>query len=347
MLEIIRTCDELKRRDYFTEAACAELARPMAEHVLEQAAGGGWDVRPLQFGPPRMVDASHDASGTWIAKNPYAGQSPWIRIRAGPGSPRRRQRKPRPGRSRPRHAFPARRHGVAGAGPNRGPVARRKRPDGGGAFCYRAENRGKAVSGWSRLTLALPKPLDLTRHRRLGRVDTHRGAWRNSQRAAGRRPTPGAIIISRSTAAAGGTSCSIRPRTDRFYDYGWPYSFTDLMYTCWNVYNGVKHVHLYYNGLPPGSKTACWIGRIEALEERRCRSRRRRLETGGQKIVFPVSLKPDEYLEMDFTGRCRHFDPNGGVLGDVKPEGSLRLAPGENRCVSRAHPARRLRPGRK
>ena len=58
MLEIIRTCDELKRRDYFTEAACAELARPMAEHVLERAADGGWDLRPLQFGPPRVVDAA-------------------------------------------------------------------------------------------------------------------------------------------------------------------------------------------------------------------------------------------------------------------------------------------------
>ena len=45
MREIIRTCDELKRRNYFSEAACAELRRPMAEHMLERAADGavtGW-----------------------------------------------------------------------------------------------------------------------------------------------------------------------------------------------------------------------------------------------------------------------------------------------------------------
>ncbi len=58
MREIIRTCDELKRRNYFSEAACAELRRPMAEHVLERAADGGWDLRPLQFGPSRVVDAA-------------------------------------------------------------------------------------------------------------------------------------------------------------------------------------------------------------------------------------------------------------------------------------------------
>ena len=57
------------------------------------------------------------------------------------------------------------------------------------------------------------------------------------------------------------------PEERRFYDYRWPYPWTDLFYTCWPVYNQVKKIDLYYNGLPPGSKTACWIGRIEALEE--------------------------------------------------------------------------------
>ena len=39
MLDIIRTCDELKRRNYFSEEACAELSRPMAEHTLDRADG--------------------------------------------------------------------------------------------------------------------------------------------------------------------------------------------------------------------------------------------------------------------------------------------------------------------
>ena len=35
--------------------------------------------------------------------------------------------------------------------------------------------------------------------------------------------------------------------------------------------------------------------------------------------------------ELDWAGRCRHFDPNGAVLADVRPQGGLRLVPGDNR----------------
>ena len=55
------------------------------------------------------------------------------------------------------------------------------------------------------------------------------------------------------------------------------------------------------------------------------------IEAAGQKLVFPVSLQPDEYLESDWSGGVRHFDPNGAVLGHVTPQGTLRLAAGENR----------------
>jgi hypothetical protein len=43
-----------------------------------------------------------------------------------------------------------------------------------------------------------------------------------------------------------------------------------------------------------------------------------------------VDLQPEEYLELDFWGRCRHFDPNGKVLGEVKPTGRLVLSKGTN-----------------
>ncbi len=84
MLQIIRDCDELKRRDYFTEAACAELAKPMAEHLLERAADGGWDLRPLKFGPARVVDASRADQSQWTYSNPHDAQTPWLRIRRAP-----------------------------------------------------------------------------------------------------------------------------------------------------------------------------------------------------------------------------------------------------------------------
>jgi len=329
MLDIIRTCDELKRRDYFTEQACAELARPMAEHVLQRTADGHWDIHPLQFGPPRVVDASRTEASAWVVKNPYGGQTPWLRIRA------RTALAPAGAKENivladSSGGVPFKPDGAASAELVQSvEPSPEKSPDGGAAFCYRAENRGKTASAWTRLTLSLPKPLDLTTHRRLG-------LWIRTE-------GPGGIL---NVQLAGtdarrdhyipvtprGWTCVVLdpPEEDRFFDYQWPYSFTDLMYTCRNIYAGVKQLHLYYNGLPPGAQATCWIGRIEALEERPLPLSSPALESGAQKIVFPAALKPDEYLEMDFAGRCRHFDPNGGLVAEVKPQGGLRLEPGES-----------------
>jgi hypothetical protein len=329
MLDIIRTCDELKRRDYFTEAACAELVKPMAEHVLERLPDGNWTLQPLQFGPPRVVDAGSGESGRWTYKNPYAEQTPWLRIRARTALAPYGAKKnlvladPRGGATfQPGDTASA--ELVQAVEPST-----EKTPDGAGSFCYRAENRAKTGSAWCRATLAFPKPLNLSGHRRLG-------LWIRSE-------TPGGILNVQLAATdarrdhyipldgQGWSYVVLDPPEDsRFYDYPWPYSFTDLMYTCWNVYHGVKELNLYFNGLPPGAKARCWIGRIEALEERPLPLVSPALATGGRKIVFPVSVKADEYLEMEPNGRCRHFDPNGGLVGEVKPQGVLRLTAGDN-----------------
>ena len=125
MLRIIRDCDELKRRDYFTEAARAELARPMAEHVLERAADGGWELRPLKFGPAHVVDAARADRSRWTYANPHAAQTPWLRIRAplGPGA-FRSEGEHRAGRAEGRRGTEGRRFGVGRSAANRRAVAR-------------------------------------------------------------------------------------------------------------------------------------------------------------------------------------------------------------------------------
>jgi len=328
MRDIIRTCDELKRRNYFTEEACAGLAKPMAEHVLERSPDGQWDLRPLQFGPPRVVDAS-GPSARWTCKNPYTEQSPWVRIRARTALAAYGGKKSLV-LADPHGGVPFQTRDAASAELVQAvePSAE-KAPDGTSTFCYWAENRAKTRSAWCRASVAFPKPLNLSRHRRLG-------LWIRSE-------SPGGILNVQLAATdarrdhyipLGGQGWSYvvldPPEDSRFYDYSWPYSFTDLFYTCWGVYGGVKELNLYFNGLPPGAKARCWIGRIEALEERSLPLVSPALEAAGHKIAFPISLKPDEYLEMEPGGRCRHFDPNGGLVGEVKPQGTLRLAAGDN-----------------
>ena len=327
--EIIRTCDELKRQNYFTEKACAELIRPMAEHLLERAADGGWDLRPWQFGPSRVADAKREQSNPWNYRNPYAGQTPWVRIRA------QTTLAPYGAKENIVLADPEKPTALVASGTASPELIQNieaspeKTPDGSKSLCYRAENRGKKTSGWCRLTLTLPKPLNLTKHRRLGLwIRTEgQGGILNVQLVGKDVRRDHYITLGKS----GWSYCVLdMPEEDRFYNYAWPYSFTDLFYTCWAAYHNVRELNLYYNGLPAGSTTTCWIGRIEALSETSAPLDHPGLESGGQKIIFPVTLKPDEYLEMGFDGRCRQFEPNGGLVGEIQPQGKLSLGAGDS-----------------
>jgi hypothetical protein len=63
-------------------------------------------------------------------------------------------------------------------------------------------------------------------------------------------------------------------------------------------------------------------------------------------VRFPAELQPDEYVELDFAGKCRHYSPNGKVLRDIIPVGMLKMPLGsstlqlscatEGECTTRA-----------
>jgi len=328
MLEIIRTCDELKRRDYFTPEVRLELARPMVEHVLEATPAGRWQVSPLQYGPPVVVDAKGD-SGEWTYANPHGQQRPWLRIRV--------RSRLAPYSSPDNLVLADFAEGIPFAPKDTASTeltqsvepSTEKTPDGASAFCYRAKNAGQGRSAWTRLSMTLPKPLDLPTHRRLGlwvRGDGAGGIL-NVQLVQGYGFRDHYVPLD----YTGWRFQVLDPPEDaRFYNYSWPYNFIDVMYWVFQ-YGGVSGVNLYYNDLPAGAETACLIGRIEALREYASPLVSPALECAGRTVTFPASLKPEEYVEMDWAGACRHFDRNGGLLEEVQPQGELLLAPGDNR----------------
>ncbi len=87
---------------------------------------------------------------------------------------------------------------------------------------------------------------------------------------------------------------------------------------------------LYFNGLPPGAEADCYVGRIEALHELPGALRNPSLKVGQSEMRFPIELQPDEYVEYDFAGKCRHYSPNGKVLAEVTPIGELKVPSGSN-----------------
>ncbi|MBI2297478.1 MAG: hypothetical protein HYU66_00755 [Armatimonadetes bacterium] len=332
MLDIIRTCDDLKRRRYFSPAARAELVRPRAEHTLERAADGGWDLRSVSYDPPRAVDATRPDEREWASTNPYAEQTPFVRLRA------RTALAPAGAEGNLVLADPARGDVLKADGTAAPELVQsvepsdEKTPDGGASFCYRVENRGAKRSDWAKLTLPLAPAPNLTKHRRLA-------VWVRAE-------APGGILNVQLQHSGGDPGLRDhylaldrpgwihhlldQPEDVRFYDYRWPYNFMPLMYTPHFVYHAATELNLYLNGLPAGGKAVCWIGRIEALAEKSLPLVSPALSVGEQKLTFPVTLQPDEYVELGYDGRCRHYEPDGKVLAEVQPAGRLRLATGEH-----------------
>ena len=331
MLEIIRACDELKRKDYFTPQACAELIRPRAECDLEQTPQGDWNLRPLQYGPSQVVKAGESGS-RWECTNPYAAQQPFVRLRGRAklspyGAP---DNKVLADFARGELFSP---QGTASADLTQAvALAAEKAPDGSPALCYRVANHGAQASKWTKISYPLSAPVDLTQHRRLG-------LWVKANGCGG-------ILNVQLTGKDARRDHYLplsfngwqyveltAPEETRFWDYSWPYPWTDLFYTCWPIYNATKQVDLYLNGLPAGAQAECLIGRIEALHELPAAVKSPTLEAGGSKLVFPVSLQPEEYLELDFHGRCRQFDRSGKLIGNVTPQGQLKLTSGGNQVA--------------
>ena len=329
MLEIIRTCDRLKREACFSDAVCRELARPMVRHHLEKTdTERGWTVSPLQFGPRRVVDTARGGAAQWAVGNPYHDQVPWIRIRARTGLAPYGD----PGNvvlADYAEGVLFTVDGAAAASLTQALASSdEKAPNGGGAVEYSARNAAADASGWCRATHTFDEPLDLSLHRRIGvwvRSDG-KGGILNVQLV----NTYGFRDHYIDLDTEGWAYHVLDPPEDvRFYDYRWPYAMVPVMY--WRFrYHEVTGVNLYLNALPPGVETSCLVSRIEALREDRMPLMSPALATGSGRVVFPGPFQPDDYLELDWVGACRHFGPNGGLIRELLPEGELRLRGGVN-----------------
>lgn len=331
MLEIIRAGDQIKREGLFSDAVCAQLSEPWAEHTLERGPDGRWRVRPMEFRELELVSAGEEAPDDFAFANPHAPQRPWLRVRA------RTRLAPFGAEGNVVLAdcadeVPFTPDGAAtpGLAPRAEPSAQTA-PDGSATFAFSAHNAATSPSGWARVSRPFETPLDLSRHRPLG-------LWVHSE-------GKGGILNVQLT-----HSHSLRDHyinldytgwryhvlqiaeAARHYDYSWPYSWTSLLYRRF-LYQSVEAINLYYNALPAESEVTCLISRIEALREHNLPLENPSLRAGETQVTLPVSLRPDEYAELDWDGTGRHFEPNGGLLGEFAPQGELRLETGENAVV--------------
>ena len=203
-------------------------------------------------------------------------------------------------------------------------------PDGGAALrlpCRRTT--ATWPSGWTKIAAKLPAAVDISRHRRLG-------LWVKANGSGGILNVQLTGTDARRDHYVPLTFTGWRyveletPEDARFWDYSWPGSWTDLFYTDWSIYNATREVDLYFNGLPARSRPIAWSAVLKRCGNCRDRCGRQPSWWKMRSMTFPATLQPDEYVELDFAGRLRHFDPNGKVLAELTPSGRISLQTGPN-----------------
>lgn len=330
MMFIIKLCDQLKREESLDEEALLAMQGRKVRHVLEPK-DKDWVLRELNPSRSMILHAGEKGFDSLTAQNPHGKQTPALRIRALPKLAAYGEK----GNMTLASFEDGELFKVNGTASGQLVMSvqksTEKAPDGSAAIRIKGVNSGKQKSGWGRLVYQYETTKNLVDNR-------YPALWVKSNGAGG------ILNVQLTSDERAG---SVRehyidldftgwrlfvldsPETYRFYDYGWPYSFTGPMYRAY-PYHKSTGLALYLNAIPAGKTAEVEVGRIEALKEIEVPVTNPAVEIAGRKLTFPVSLLPNEYLECDRDGNFNLYTRNGGLLlkSNVKntlewPKGSV------------------------
>jgi hypothetical protein len=90
-------------------------------------------------------------------------------------------------------------------------------------------------------------------------------------------------------------------------------------------------LQLWYNNLPAGKTVECKIGPVKALPMVSVPIQNPEITVNGQKIVFPVTMEPGMFLELNSASDCKLYGPKGELLKKVEINDKIPvLVSGEN-----------------
>lgn len=119
----------------------------------------------------------------------------------------------------------------------------------------------------------------------------------------------------------------------RFVDHVWPYGGTSAVFRSPLIRSHVSSLAVYANELPPGVESRILIGPVKALPVAKVRLADPAIEVNGARLVFPVTLQSDGYLELGGDGIALHRDGRGALLGSVEPRGRVPVLAAGTNCL--------------
>ncbi len=287
--------ERLRLARYFDTQTIARVAVPGDEFRLRQDRDGAWKFTPVKMSAHRVTQP-----GTWTTTNPFAEQPLSARIEA-----------------------------LYSAAPYDSP--KRICLTGDTNLCLRAENKSGARRGTvAKTSLAFAPP-----YRNIAGTSAL-GFWVNGD-------GKGALL-------------NIQVASPREYMGGRSDHYVKLDFTGWRyvtllfrerdveqssgsghrIYRTgldlahISELNFYLNDLPPGETTEVVIRPIMALPVQPSELKNPSLSVNGQTIAFPVTLKSGDFLELEPTGECTHYNDAGDPLSTVQLSAVSSLRPGEN-----------------
>jgi len=333
-VDILRTCEELRRGNAFDETIKVQLRQPGKEFSLVRDGSGKWRFRP-------SVHESHVASSaepwslSWTVDNPFVEQPMKLRLEAlmAAGS-----------YDDPNNiilanlSVPSQ---FAGSPRTAGGVTASlsKAPDGvRQAGVFTAANSGEVSrnAAWARLDRKFEPCLNLKGREAIG-VSVEgdgRGQIIAIRLESPRHISFGAVADRYITVDFTGRRLFTLVETEsaRWSDYVW--NDGKGLYNIYREtidFGTVESVSIWYNNLPEGRQAQCVIGPVKALPMVACTVRNPAVTINGKMIIFPVEMPSGSYLELNTSSECVLYRSKGEVIANVSPKGPIPLlSAGEN-----------------
>jgi hypothetical protein len=106
---------------------------------------------------------------------------------------------------------------------------------------------------------------------------------------------------------------------ERMGDYQWPYDGSYSIFRNALDLVHVSEVNLYLNDLPSGDRTEVVLGPIMALPVQPAGLKNPAITLNGQTLTVPVTMKSGDFVEIEASGDCCHYDEKGDLQASVRP----------------------------
>jgi hypothetical protein len=350
-VDVLRTCEELRRGKALDETVKAKLREPGKEFSLFRDDGGEWRFREVHY-DRHTASCSEPWSLSWTATNPFGDQPVKFRLEAlmSAGAYDDANNVVLADLSDANQfTGPPRAAGGVTAAVARAPNG----PEQAGKFTAASPGKVPRNAAWARLDRKFAPNLDLKDHKAIGVWIEGDG---KGQIIAIRLESPrhisfGAVADRYINVDFTGRRLFTLVETEstRWSDYVW----NDGKWL-YNVYRetinfgAVESVGIWYNNLPKGERAECTIGRIKALPMVACTVKSPTIAINGKAIILPVEMTSGSYLEFSGGNDCVLYGPKGEVITKVTPDGAVPvLSAGENEilfsCSEAQGPAPRVK----